>query len=40
MLPRLGEEYGVELVPVEALLSVPPHWTASKESQDSSVAHR
>ncbi|HEX7029414.1 MAG TPA: divergent polysaccharide deacetylase family protein [Gammaproteobacteria bacterium] len=40
MLPRLGEEYGVELVPVEALLSVPPHWTAAKESQDSSVTHK
>lgn len=37
VLPRLREDFGVELVPVEALLSVPPHWVAKKQSPDSSA---
>lgn len=35
VLPTLGEEFGVELVPVEALLSVPPHWAGRKETPSS-----
>ena len=37
VLPGLGEDFGVELVPVETLLSVPPHWAGAKESQHAVV---